>query len=427
MASKVKQNGWVVFIFMLLVGICFAMNNYKVPPNMLNISATLNTTITLVGNLMTMVGLAGVIMTLPGGGLVKKYGPRKVGIAALICTVIGAFVSVLVPNIYVMLVARFVESIGFCLVPVVALTVIPAWFPPEKRGLPMGIWSCWITFGMLIMMNASSPLTAAYNYFGSFWLAAILMVVALILFVAFVRMPESVNQQVKADAGKPGAAANPVAAKVSAAEAYKTPAIWLLALAFLGFAFLNQAVASFYSTYMQLSLGMEAAAANAATSGVAVGGIIAAIIIGLCMNKIPNKHHTLLLLVLTLCAAVCAFMLFRYTDTATIGIFTVITGVIIYMIPPVTFNIAPTTMKHPALIPIAMAIVNFAMNVAGVLNGFFISPMVNAIKVSGSSDWSTPAMTLTIVAACLVIGGIGQFIAVKKQQRDRTAALEAKE
>ena len=413
-SGETRRNKWACFAVIIAVGIIFAMNNSKVPPNMLTISDALSCPYTLVGNLMTVTGICGMMLTIPGGFLVKRFGPRRVGLVGIALSCVGATANALTANIYAMLAFRFMEAIGFCLCPVVVMTFISALFPPDKRGLPTGIWSCWITLGTLIMFNASSPLSATFGYRGSFWLAAGLLLLGLILFAAFARMPENdmLETGVAVEGEKHDRTLRP-----SGAEILKMPAIWLLALTFFGFAFVNQCLVSFYPTYMQLRLGMAPAAANASTSMVALGGILSAVLCGLFLNRLPRRYHSLLLLVLSLLAAACAAALFRYPNANSIGAFAVIAGLVIYTIPPTVYSIAPELASHPSLIPVALAIVTFAQNASGALHSLILSPMISAIRDSGSMDWSAPAITLATIAAMLLVGGVGQYLVIRAGKR----------
>ncbi len=89
-------------------------------------------------------------MALPAAMIIKRFGP-KAGVAALAFAIVGSLIGLATDNVGVLIVSRVVEGTGIGIIAVLAPTLISMWFPPEKRGLPMGLWGSWMMVSQTIL------------------------------------------------------------------------------------------------------------------------------------------------------------------------------------------------------------------------------------------------------------------------------------
>lgn len=90
-----KRQAWLVMLSAYLAGIAVALNQFKVPPVMQVLVNQLNVDLTTGGWLMSSFAVAGVILGIPAAIVLRKFGPKGSGLAALGCTVLGSVIGAL--------------------------------------------------------------------------------------------------------------------------------------------------------------------------------------------------------------------------------------------------------------------------------------------------------------------------------------------
>ncbi|MBO0705103.1 MAG: MFS transporter, partial [Candidatus Dormibacteraeota bacterium] len=77
---------------------------------------------------------------LPGGRLVDRFGSRPIALAGLLLFALGAVLGALAPSFGALVASRAVQGIAAGLVSPAALAGAVSGFPPERRGMALGIW-----------------------------------------------------------------------------------------------------------------------------------------------------------------------------------------------------------------------------------------------------------------------------------------------
>ena len=107
---------------------------------------------------MSVYAVTGLILALPAGLIFQRAGFRVTGLLAGGSIVIGAVLGALSQNMTGLLVSRVIEGIGTSFMAVLAPAIIAQWFPAEKRGTAMGIWSAWVPVGTVVMLVVAPAL-----------------------------------------------------------------------------------------------------------------------------------------------------------------------------------------------------------------------------------------------------------------------------
>ncbi|HWQ76258.1 MAG TPA: MFS transporter [Syntrophomonas sp.] len=396
-----KNKAWLVTIIVFLAGVTFSAGNFKVPPTMVVLLKEMNTGVAMGGWLMSMGMLAGIILALPAGGIMMKTGPKKLGLFSLACAVLGNLIGAVAPSFLVLMLGRLIEGIGFGLIGVVAPAIIAVWFPPEKRGFPMALWSIWIAVGMLFVFNATNIILPAFGWRGNWWLVTVLAAVILALFAWLVKVPEPENKSSRQEASSAG--------PVSTLEGFKSPASWLLALVFAVFAFAVGVYTSFLPTFLIETTGMDVATANATSSIATIGMIVGGFIMGFLLNTIKNR--SMLLVVSMVITAIFMYFSFKVTSPGMIIPFIFIIGIVYQLIPPIVFTVAPDTAISPATIGISMGIVILGQNLAG-----FIAPaLIGSVVESSGGNWDAATLPLVIAGLIGIAASLLYASAMKKK------------
>ena len=123
-----SARGWLVTLVGMLAAVAIAINMFKVPPTMGLLMADLGIGPALGGWLMTVPTVTGLVLALPSGGLTDKFGPKKVGLFAILSAAVGSLIGSFAPNIELLLFSRFVEGLSFALIGVAVPAIIALWF-----------------------------------------------------------------------------------------------------------------------------------------------------------------------------------------------------------------------------------------------------------------------------------------------------------
>jgi MFS family permease len=307
----VPRYSWVVLVLMYLAAITAPLNMFKVQALMPVIIPALNIPITSAAVLMSVFSIAGLILALPGGILVQRLGVKASIVIAISATALGSMVGVLSTGFEMLAVSRVIEGIGFGLLGVAAPSGISIWFPRDRRGLPLGVFTTWVPFGMMVMLAVAPFLgqtfgsPEALSWQASWWFGAIFAVVVLVLVVLFFRMPtpEEAQRLHGAEAAQGEGNEDALAAFKGSLKVLRNGKLWLLALIF---AIFNMAgpggITQFLPTYLQdplvpagFGLGLDLTTANLLTAASAFVVFFAEPVCGFISDKIGSRKKIIML------------------------------------------------------------------------------------------------------------------------------------
>jgi MFS family permease len=382
-----QRKAWAVMLAAYLAGIAIALNQSKVPPVMQALLRDLHMDTATGGWLMSAFAVAGIVLGIPAAFVLAKLGPKIAGSIAIGCTLAGSVIGALAAGPAMLLGGRAVEGIGLGLIAVIAPAVISMWFPPEKRGTPMGIWASWVPVGSFIIYNLAAPLLGSFGWQGLWWFGALFALVAFVIYAVTVSAPalETASDQPRETSGSFG-------------KMLLNPASWLLALVFGAFNFAFMGFATWGPTYFNQGLGLSLETASFYASLGSLAVIPSALIAGRVLDRVKNRY-----LVLTVSLAISGVMLFWcfQLSASTIVPYTIALSLVAGFVPTATFTLAPETMPDPRWAGLALGIVSVGQN----LGMFFGPPIVGNVIAGG--NWAAGVIPLVIAAAIGVVASIG--------------------
>ena len=384
-----QRKAWAVMLAAYLAGIAIALNQSKVPPVMQILLRDLHMDTATGGWLMSAFAVAGIVLGIPAAFVLAKLGPKIAGLIAIGCTMAGSVVGALATGPAVLLGGRAIEGIGLGLIAVIAPAVISMWFPPEKRGTPMGIWASWIPVGAFIIYNLAAPILGSFGWQGIWWFGALFALVAFVIYAVTVSAPPANGAM----------GDQPREAQGSFGRMMLNPASWLLALVFGMFNFAFMGFATWGPTYFveDLGLNLETASFYASLGSLAV--IPATIIAGRVLDRVKNRH-----MVMTVSLAISGVMLFwcfQLGSANAIVPYSIALSFVAGFVPTATFTIAPETMPDPRWAGLALGIVSVGQNA-----GMFLGPPIVGGLIAGG-NWAAGVIPLVIAAAIGVAASIG--------------------
>jgi MFS family permease len=112
------------------------------------------------GLLMSVFALPGVVLSIPGGQLVDRFGPRAVGTWGLALLAAGTVAMTVAPGFGGLLTARGLAGAGGMVAVVTLQRAVTRLFAGRAIGLPMGIATTAIPLGIILGLNLAGPLAA---------------------------------------------------------------------------------------------------------------------------------------------------------------------------------------------------------------------------------------------------------------------------
>jgi predicted MFS family arabinose efflux permease len=391
-----NKRAILVFIMVWVMSIVVSMCQYKVPPVMAYLIQDLGLSKTMAGLTMSIFSITGVLIALPAAGLLSKLGPKISGIVIFMCVVVGSVIGATTNSGVILLVGRTIEGISAGLVAVVTPAVIGMWYSPNKRALPMALFSCYVPIGMMLMFNASAPIVALFGGWAStWWFTAILCAIVAVPYALIVDVPTGVKEEMNSSEAKQ---------KESILKVVFTPSIWILGGVVFLFGINSLSYYSWGATYLQEVLGYSTAVANFQTSVQGIGGIIGGILIGIILRNKMMDAKKWVLVVFAVIYTVTIFFCFRLTP-ATSLIYMSILGVLNGVIGAVVAILSPDTVKNPRHVGIAMAVIlGISLNCGSLVGIPIISALIEKYSWSGVSIPMT-IISVVMVAVALMVKG----------------------
>jgi len=113
--------------------------------------------------------LAYAVLLLTGAALGDRIGRKRMFIAGIAIFTAGSAAAALSPSIGLLIVARAVQGVGAAVVTPLTLTLLAEAFPPEQRGLALGVWSGISGIGVALGPLVGGALTQVASWHWIFW------------------------------------------------------------------------------------------------------------------------------------------------------------------------------------------------------------------------------------------------------------------
>lgn len=384
-----ERKAWLVLWATYLASVVITINQFKVSAVMNLLMKELNITMVQGGWLVSFFSVAGILLALPAAYGNSKLGPKKMGMIALGCTALGSAIGTVSTNFKVLLVSRIIEGVGVGLIAVVAPAIIAMWFPPDKRGLPMGIWASWVPVGNFLIFNLASPISSYLGWHGVWCFGTFTTVVALAFYGYVVTSPSHEDRDLKENLNKENTA-------FSFIDGLKKPLPWVLGLAFAGIGgFAGLGYSSFAPGYFIEVHGVTSEKANFYTSLIAVMSIFSTVVAGWVIVK--TKKTKLLMVISAMLTTLLYGFAFALPSKAWIVPIMLLMGFVQGFFATANFTLAPETVPSAALSGVALAVNNLLFN-AGALMG---PPIIGCFI--GNGNWSAGRYPILVIMIFTVI------------------------
>ena len=387
-STPVTPYAWVILVVVYLASIAAPLNQLKVPPIMPVLMDALHLDLTRAGLLMSTVAVVGVILALPAGILVQRYGSRLIGVIALGCIAAGSAMGALSNSYGALLGSRVVEGIGISLIGVVAPATIALWFPPARQGAPMGIWSTWFPVGSVLMYLLAPILVDAFGWQAVWWVGAGFALIIMLVYGLLVRNPGS-HPSTKSSEN----------VSLDFRKALANRDIWLLGLAFTCFNLVMLAINTYYPTFLNEERGYplgQAAFISSLGSLIIIGS---APLAGWISDRIGSRRLVFSLPFLAL--AILILLPFRVSGWH-IPALIVIQAMIIGAIPTATFAAAPEIMHKTEWAGLGLAVILLGQYLGSLIGPVLFGGLVSNLGWVMAGNLMVPVCLLGFASAWMV-------------------------
>lgn len=417
MAKKVAA--WIPVWAIIVASILISTQYGKVPPSQPSMIDALGISYTMQGLLMTAFSASALVMAMVfGGTLIDRLGARKVVSVALLASVLGNAIALFATNDAALLATRVLEGAGYGVAMTAGPVIIAAWYEPKKRGIASGVWGANVGLGMLLSTGIANPILAATDWTGMWVFSLVSTVLALLLVVICVKMPECAP---RADAGAVSvdAAAASAPADGSSPEIPKHGLLWgycapfaiLTAFMFFLVGGATDAFNSFTVTYLNVELDRPYTEANLTSMLASFGMLVGSVVIGVIFARAKDK-----MLVLIVNIALCAVFLFAWFNmdasmpvTYAVGF---LGGCFLGAAPALFFAIPPFVARSPHTVGAAVALVVLGQN----LGTLAIPAIVGGVL--DTSGYSVAAIVMGSLACVALVVAIAFKRTMNKKLAD---------
>src|SRR5271155_5622024 len=135
-----RRNGWTLGI--VSVGLFMVvLDNLVVSIALTSIHRDLGASIQTLEWTVNAYVLAYAVLLLTGAALGDRFGRKRMFIAGLTLFTASSAAAALAPTIGLLIAARATQGVGAAIVTPLTLTLLADAFPPERRGMALGVWS----------------------------------------------------------------------------------------------------------------------------------------------------------------------------------------------------------------------------------------------------------------------------------------------
>ena len=386
---------WLILVLLLLFSVAAPLNQFKIPPIMSVIMDALGISVSSAGLLMSVFAITGLILALPSGFILQRFGFKVTGLLAGGSIVLGAVLGALSRDMNVLLLSRVIEGVGTSLVAVLAPAIIARWFGAEKRGAAMGVWSAWVPLGTIIMLIVAPALAQSSGWQSVWWAGAAYAAVTTALYLLFVRPAPAAPASAEPEAG---ARAADAPADGGLGRVLRNRNVWLLSATFAAFNASLIGFSSYLPTFLAAGHGLGLTQAALVAGIPTFLTLISAPVGGAISDRIRSRKKPFLIGLV--CSAVLV-SLAGLTGFALLIAVLVAIGLVLGVIPTTIFSAAVEATGDVRLGGMAMAVVMVGQNA-----GMLLGPMIVG-ALAESSGWPLAFISAGAMALVgVIVGGL---------------------
>lgn len=337
------------------------------------------------GSLMTIAWVPGVLLSIPIGILIARYGGRRLGGLGCLMLGLGLVVFGSAYDFWTLALARLIAGIGVVLAVSPPQAWATGWFPPEELGTALGFLISGYSGSGIIAIFAMGYILAALGWRTTALAVAVIAFIWMILVFAIRReAPPTANP------------ATPPPSKSSEdppslSEAIKSLELWKVGIAWFAIVGIFTGYATWAPSTMIANLKMGPAEAAALAGVASLTAVVFHIAGGWVSDKLKPKFGRKFLIWLPTLICALAYYLVGTSDTVAIAMFAIVLiGVFNWVSNAATFA-AGAESVDPKLVGFAFGFLAFTSSVGSVVTPIVMGYLYDATGTFAAA-WAFPAI-----------------------------------
>lgn len=375
----VVQRHWGAVLAIVGAGVVAALQVGKVIIAAPLLRKDMGLDLASIGTLTAVFSILGMVGGIAAGGVIARFGARRMLILGLAATAAGTAVGALAPGYGVLLGSRVIEGLGFLMITVAGPAALQRIVTGGRRDFAFALWSCYMPAGMAIAMLASQAFDDWHAYW---WCAGIAAGAALASIV------------VLAPPTPRGAALSWHGLRQDTVDTMGAAGPMLLALSFTLYSLMFFALFTFLPVLLMEQLGLTLAAAGLYSAIASAANVVGNLGAGVLLAR-GWRRSTLIACASAVMAAVSLLIFGSALPAMTTFLLCVLFSAVGGLIPATLLGTAPLVAPRPALT---------AASVGLVMQGSNLGQVIGPVAVGGAIDrfgWTSASF---IVAAAGLAG-----------------------
>jgi len=183
----VPRYRWVTLFSAFYIVVIMAFTVQSIPPLIPSIMKDFGISHAQAGLLMSILFLPGILVSIPAGMLIDRYGARRVGALSTSLMALGSLLVAISDSYPAALTGRFVFGVGGMIMIPLMPSVISQWFSLEELGLAMGVYGINLPFATLVAFPVVSVLMLDFGWRYPLYLDAALAALSLVVFASLIK------------------------------------------------------------------------------------------------------------------------------------------------------------------------------------------------------------------------------------------------
>lgn len=333
-----------------------------------------------IGALAAVFSILGMFGGIAAGGIINRYGARRMLLAGLVATAVGSVTGAMAPAYGVLLASRVIEGLGFLMITVAGPAALQRMVSASTRDFAFALWSCYMPAGMAIAMLASQAFSGWQAYW---WCAGAAVLVALVCVAAL------------APATPSGASLSWQGLRQDTADTMGAPGPRLLALSFTLYSLMFFALFTFLPVLLTEKLGLPLATAGLYSAIASAANIVGNLGAGVLLAR--GWRRSTLIACASVTMGAVALLIFRSVLPAMpTFLLCVLFSAVGGLIPATLLGTAPLLAPRPGLTPASVGLV---------MQGSNLGQVIGPVAVGGAIDrygWSSASL----IVAAAGLGGV---------------------
>jgi len=351
------------------------------------------------GTLMAVSWIPGIILAIPIGVLIDKYGGRRLGTLGMLILAMGLISFAYSQTFVLLVVSRFIIGIAIFIGTTPPQTWMTKWFPDDEIGFAQGFLTSGYASSGIIGVFAMGWILQIIGIYLTVMILGVLSLGLMIIFLLARReLPTVALKEMSSNNSS-------VSLSVGVKQAFRNIELWKITIAWCAIVGISTAYATFAPITFVALLNMDIVTAAATAGIVSIVAVPSLIVGGWLIDKWKDRFSRKIMLWIPTLICTLAFYLIGLTT----AFFIALLGVVLVGI----FNWISSAAAYAAgaeTVDSAMAGCAFGFLAFGAALGSLIMPLAMGFAFDVTGSW---ILTWTVPAFIALIGAIVAFLSKK--------------